>query len=117
MYKPGSTLHNFGDRTRTGVFKVMAVDNKSSIFNIYKEYILKTASTGSGKCFNEFGQFFIFCARPQIIIHDIHVWYILHPSIEHFHTIPFSLFSFLAIVISLCPSSVVRRPCVVNFLL
>ena len=70
----------------------MAVDNKSSNFNIYKVFILKTASIGSGKCFNELGQFFyINCARPQIIIHDIE--YILHPSIEHFHNIPFSLFS------------------------
>ena len=65
-YKPGSTLLNFGDRTRTGVFNVMAVDNKSSIFNIYKEYILKTASTASGKCFNELGQFFfILTARDH----------------------------------------------------
>ena len=36
----------------------MAVDNKSSIFNTYEVYILKTASTGSGKCFNELGQLF-----------------------------------------------------------
>ena len=72
----------------------MAVDNKSSIDNIYKVYILKTASTGPGKCFNELGQFFFFhlnYARPQVISHDI--GYILHPSIEHFHNIPFSLFS------------------------
>ena len=70
----------------------MTVDNKSSIFNIYKVYILKTASTGSGKCFDELGQFFCLnCAKPQVIIHDI--GYILHPSIEHFHNIPFSLFS------------------------
>ena len=71
----------------------MAVDNKSLIFNIYKVYILKTASTGSGKYFNELGQFLFYlnCARPQVIIHDI--GYILHPSIEHFHNIPFNLFS------------------------
>ena len=74
----------------------MAIDNKSSIFNIYKVYILKTASTGSGKCFNELAQFFggffyLNCVRPQIIIHDIE--YILQSSIEHFHNIPFSLFS------------------------
>ena len=31
------------------------------------------------------------CSRPQVIMHDI--GYILHPSIEHFHNIPFSLFS------------------------
>ena len=44
----------------------MAVDNKSSIFNIYKVFILKTASTASGKCLNEFGQFFFYlnCVRP-----------------------------------------------------
>ena len=71
----------------------MAVDNTSSIFNIYKVYILKTASTGSGEFFYELGQFFFYlnCTRPQVIIHDI--GYILHPSIEHFHNIPISLFS------------------------
>ena len=70
----------------------MAVDNKFSIFNICKEYISKTASTASGKCFNRLEQFFYLnCAGPQIIIHDI--GYILYPSIEHFHNIPFSLFS------------------------
>ena len=63
----------------------MAIDNKSSIFNIYTVYILKTASTGSGKGFNDLGQFFVNCARPQVIMHDI--GYILHPSIEHFHNI------------------------------
>ena len=36
----------------------MAVDNNSSIFNVHKVYILKTASTSSGKCFNRLGQFF-----------------------------------------------------------
>ena len=70
----------------------MAVDNKSSMLTIYKVYILKTASAGSGKCFNELGQFFyVNCARPQVIVHDI--GYILHPAIKHFHNIPFSLFS------------------------
>ena len=70
----------------------MAVDNKSSVFNIYKVFILRTASTGSAKCFNESEEFlYLNCARPKVIIHDI--GYILHPSIEHFHNIPFSLFS------------------------
>ena len=35
--------------------------------------------------------FYLNCTRPQVIIHDI--GYILHPSIEHFHNIPISLFS------------------------
>ena len=43
----------------------MFIDKKSSIFNIYKVYILKTASTGSSKCFNELGQIFIFIARDH----------------------------------------------------
>ena len=74
----------------------MAVDNKCTIFNIYKVYILKTASTGSGKCFNELGQFYFIydnCARPHVIMRDI--GYILHPSIEHFHNIPLFILSFL----------------------
>ena len=70
----------------------MAVDKTSSIFKVYKVYILKTASTGSGEFFYEFEQFFNpNCTIPQVIIHDI--GYILHPSIEHFHIIPISLFS------------------------
>ena len=36
----------------------MAVGNKSSIFNIYEVYILKTASTGSGKCFMSWDSFY-----------------------------------------------------------
>ena len=65
----------------------MAVDNKSSIFNIYKVYILPHPLV------HELGQFFFYLnyARPHLIIHDI--GYILHPSMEHFHNIPFSLFS------------------------
>ena len=35
--------------------------------------------------------FYLNCTKPQVIIHDI--GYILHPSIEHFHNIPISLFS------------------------
>ena len=35
--------------------------------------------------------FYLNCARPQVINRD--TGYILHPSIEHFHNIPFSLFS------------------------
>ena len=43
---------------------------KSSIFNIYKVYILKTASTGSGNFFNEFGQFLAWAwlDRPKAIV-------------------------------------------------
>ena len=31
--------------------------------------------------------YYLNCARPRVIIYDI--GYILHPSIEHFHNIPF----------------------------
>ena len=36
----------------------MAVDKTFSIFKVYKVYILKTASTGSGEFFYELEQFF-----------------------------------------------------------
>ena len=69
----------------------MAVDKTSSIFKVYKVYILKTASTGSGEFFYELEQFFfnLNCTIPQVIIHDI--GYILHPSKEHFQSV-YSLF-------------------------
>ena len=50
----------------------MVVDNKSSIFNIYKVYILKTASTGSGNCFNEFGQFLAWAWLAKAKGHSYH---------------------------------------------
>ena len=52
---------NVGDRTRTGVFNVIwpYIDNTSLIYNVYKVYTLKTASTRSGEFFYEFRKFFL----------------------------------------------------------
>ena len=54
-YEPGSTLLNFEDRTRTGFF------SRQHIFdlNVYKVYILNTASTGSGVFFMSWDRFFL----------------------------------------------------------
>ena len=50
----------------------MAVDNKSLIFKVYKVYILKTASTGSGKCFNKLGQFLAWAWLAKAKGHSCH---------------------------------------------
>ena len=65
----------------------MAVDNKISIFNIYKDYSIQFR-----KFFFIFfifflvqAVFFLICSGPQLIIYDI--GYIIHPSIKYFHNI------------------------------
>ena len=69
----------------------MAVDNKTSIFNIYKDYSIQFRKFFFLSFFWYKQFFFLICSRPQLIIYDI--GYIIHPSIKYFH----NMLSFLKV--------------------